>query len=140
MGYYTYFELTHEVEPKCKFSEKEIQKKVAETLSKRIFGDAHELTGSDLRKIEDGKFDYNYKLFYDSLKWYEYDEDMIALSKELPGVYFTLSGNGEYDDDFWIAVYHEGEGETFPGRIVYPGHDERRKQIDAALSKNRSEF
>lgn len=45
-------------------------------------------------------------------KWYGHDNDMVALSKELPDVLFRLSGVGEEQGDEWVKFYLNGEIET----------------------------
>lgn len=45
-------------------------------------------------------------------KWYSFDDDMKALSKELPDVLFRLAGVGEEQGDEWVSFYLNGEVET----------------------------
>ena len=52
-------------------------------------------------------------------KWYEYDEDMVKLSKHFPNQIFELYGDGEYGDDHWVAYYQNGESQHCQGRIEY---------------------
>lgn len=60
----------------------------------------------------------------DSMKWYEYDEDMRELSKQFPDFLFTLEGDGEDPDDLWRAYYHNGKCQHCPARIMYDPFDE----------------
>ena len=42
-------------------------------------------------------------------KWYDYDDDMKALSAKFPNTVFQLHGDGESSDDVWERYYHNGE-------------------------------
>ena len=53
------------------------------------------------------------------MKWYDHDDDLIALSKKFPDVTFVLYGEGEERDDNWITYYKNGDYEYCNGRIVY---------------------
>jgi len=46
----------------------------------------------------------------DSMKWYEYNEDMLELSKNFPEAIFVLYGEGEEREDIWRAFYKDGAG------------------------------
>lgn len=48
-------------------------------------------------------------LGYANMKWYDYDEDMIAFSKANPEYVFELHGEGENFPDIWTRVYFRGE-------------------------------
>lgn len=65
----------------------------------------------------------------DCYKWYEYEEDMIALSKQFPDFIFTLFGDGEDGDDFWYADFMDGKHKFRPVRFVYPDFDETPWEI-----------
>lgn len=41
-------------------------------------------------------------------KWYDWEEDMAALSKKFPNFLFLLEGDGEYRDDVWGAYFLDG--------------------------------
>ena len=54
-----------------------------------------------------------------SVKWYEHDSDMKAISQEYPNVKFTLTGTGEEPPDFWKRVYLNGENiESKHGEVI----------------------
>ena len=63
------------------------------------------------------------QLEHDNLKWYDYDADMLMLSKLHPKVLFTLWGNGEEDDDYWVAYFYEGNMQHCPAEVTYPSPD-----------------
>ena len=46
----------------------------------------------------------------DYTSWYTYNEDMQTISKEWPGVLFTLDGAGDDHNDRWTAYYMNGQG------------------------------
>ena len=46
------------------------------------------------------------------MKWYDYEQDMKALSKQYPEFYFWLRGDGEERDDLWVACFHNGKSRT----------------------------
>ena len=42
-------------------------------------------------------------------KWYDWENDMKKLSALFPEVTFTLTGDGEEDEDFWETTFKGGE-------------------------------
>lgn len=60
-------------------------------------------------------------------KWYDYEEDMLELSRKLPDVIFELYGDGESSDDFWICYFRNGEKQFCSGEIVYEECDLSRE-------------
>lgn len=56
----------------------------------------------------------------ESQKWYEYEEDMKAVSKQFPEMIFELDGEGEENSDMWKAYFQNGEMEYCPASIQYP--------------------
>lgn len=55
----------------------------------------------------------------EELKWYNWEEDMIELSKRFPSIGFILYGEGEERDDNWKAAFFGGKGEVSYSSIVY---------------------
>ena len=43
-----------------------------------------------------------------SVKWYEHESDMVALSKEHPDVLFIVDGSGEEHGDVWRKYFKRG--------------------------------
>lgn len=66
------------------------------------------------------------RVFFDSCKWYSYQEDMKTVSKLYPEVVFEITGNGEDDDDFWKAYFKDGKMQMCPGKIFYDPFDETK--------------
>lgn len=77
-------------------------------------------TKNDFAKDFTRVYNYFNQFFFDDLyKWYEYDSDMIELSKRFPDLLFELYGDGEDSDDFWKSYYRDGNAQFSKGRIVY---------------------
>ena len=55
----------------------------------------------------------------ETIKWYEWDDDIRKLSREFPDILFEVSGDGEESDDFWMAYFLNGKMQFCPGTIVY---------------------
>ena len=44
----------------------------------------------------------------DVMKWYNYKQDMLALSWEYPDALFVLKGEGERNGDQWVEYFQNG--------------------------------
>lgn len=53
-------------------------------------------------------------------KWYEYEEDMIRLSKQFPDFTFVLEGRGEERPDWWVGSWENGIGSVHYAEIIEP--------------------
>lgn len=112
MGYYTYFSLTT-----TPLSDEELSIILEKFREYGVFHDA--------RVQADQSIDAG-----DSYKWYDWDEDMVALSIEVPGVLFTMHGVGDESEDMWDAYIQNGAIQHCPARIVYDDYDPKKmKQI-----------
>lgn len=89
MGYYTFFKLEL-----LNATEKQ-EAEIATSLATAVRG----------VNIE---YKYVYEVFDDSYKWYEYEEDMLELSKKYPDIGFRLWGEGEEWDDKWVLYARDG--------------------------------
>lgn len=67
--------------------------------------------------------------------WYEYKEDMVALSIMFPDALFELEGEGEKHKDVWRAYFKNGKVQECSAIISYPPFDES-KMVDGVPSKN----
>lgn len=56
----------------------------------------------------------------DTMKWYDHEADMTALSKEYPELLFVLEGVGEEFPDAWRKWFHNGTYEESYAEITYP--------------------
>lgn len=55
----------------------------------------------------------------DSSKWYEWETDFKVLSLKFPSAKLRLSGNGEENEDQWIAYAHGGRVQTVRAKITF---------------------
>ena len=60
---------------------------------------------------------------FDVIKWYDHYDEMVALSKEFPSLYFELEGFGEDYEDMWREYFHNGEGMHSDARITFDTPD-----------------
>jgi hypothetical protein len=63
-------------------------------------------------------FDEDY-VTEEAMKWYECEEDMLALSNLCPNVVFTLRGYGENTEDIWELHVLNGQSERLFAEIVF---------------------
>lgn len=47
--------------------------------------------------------------YYDEMKWYEHEDDMLALSRVFPDKTLVLEGVGEEQGDIWVKVFKDGK-------------------------------
>lgn len=62
-------------------------------------------------------------LYLDEAKWYDHHEDLLAVSKNFPGVLIEVYGDGEDSEDNWVSYYLNGQHSGGQGTIVYPEFD-----------------
>lgn len=105
MGYYTRFEIKTN-EPKV----------MAELLEKEI---------GSYGETFDYLFDNNGDS-YDCYKWYDHETDMKEVSKEFPGVLFTLKGEGEAAGDLWLKYFKDGKIQRCHAKITFDEFDESK--------------
>ena len=58
-------------------------------------------------------------------KWYDWEEDMKALAKLFPDIYFTLEGEGEDREDWWIAEFFGNRSCVRRAEILQPDRTTR---------------
>jgi hypothetical protein len=104
MGYYTDYKLTA-----TDFADKDEEEKFESDLKTKCgyTGWDFSSTGTD------------FEMVLHEVKWYDHNDDMIALSKQYPHVLFELEGVGEEHGDMWRARYKNGESERVTARIVF---------------------
>lgn len=118
MGYYTYYSLNYNIPDGAPAdTEDQVNKRFVE-----IFEDGN-CSPDDLKHYYYSER-YGWKGAIDTalqeeLKWYDHDDEMIALSKEFPEVEFTLDGTGEESDDLWTTYYKNGKAQHAPCQFVY---------------------
>ena len=100
MGYYTKYDL------ELKYDGNDITKKDIMTVLSQI----------NPYFSEDEDFDL---AFDDEMKWYNYEQNMIELSKCFPEVLFILHGEGEEREDNWYEYFKAGKQQICRGMIIY---------------------
>lgn len=108
MGYYTSYSLS--VQPR-----KNGMYFTKDTIS------ALNLAVNQLEVFDDGSFEDGGWCTY--AKWYDYEDNMIALSEKFPDILFELDGNGEDSEDFWIEYFCGGRHQYCRGEITYEEPD-----------------
>lgn len=59
----------------------------------------------------------------DTLKWYDWERDMLNASRQMPGVLMTLTGSGEEDGDIWRAYFLDGKVQSERPEIKFDPFD-----------------
>jgi len=130
MGYYTCYTLefeTDERRPACNHNKSEGAKYCPEC-GKSTFGIAvrdqilEYIKGNEnmLSALgEDGESG-------EACKWYEHNEDMAKLSKAFPTVLFTLSGEGEENEDLWKQYWLGGKYQEAKAKIAFDKFDKSK--------------
>ena len=96
MGYYTRFNL--EVRTPVT---RERAEQIANRLNAIIgWEDCFELDDSEDTTLTNWSLETN-----GEMKWYDWEEDMSQLANEFPDVEFHLEGNGEDENDWWVALF-----------------------------------
>ena len=62
----------------------------------------------------------------DTYKWYDYDEEMLELSKQFPETVFCLYGDGEESMDVWYKYYKNGKSQYCPAKVTFDEYDESK--------------
>lgn len=120
MGYYTYFSLT--VSKESKASQSEIHERLRDL---HVF-----------ENIEDGKDGSISANGY--CKWYDHDDDLLAISVDFPSAFFELNGEGESSEDMWYKYYQNGAMQECYAEITYPDYDP--KEMKQIIPPRMSEF
>lgn len=63
---------------------------------------------------------------YTYTKWYSSTDDLLQISIRFPAAMFTLEGDGEESDDFWIAYIQNGAMQQCLGRITYDDYNPKK--------------
>lgn len=56
----------------------------------------------------------------DMYTWYDYADDMRALSLKFPEMIFRVYGEGETNGDIWVHYFHNGTDQRNDAEIVFP--------------------
>jgi hypothetical protein len=60
---------------------------------------------------------------WDSVKWYDHETEMKAISLTYPGVLFTMKGEGEEAGDIWTKYFIDGKMQVSRAEIKIDGFD-----------------
>lgn len=72
-------------------------------------------------------------------KWYDFDQDMLLLSKKFPNILFCLHGEGDNEEDLWDAYYQNGKVQNCHAEIIYPPYDES-KMVAVPVTQTRYSY
>ena len=86
-------------------------------------GDPSLLESEEFKDIFDEITGYSLESLDDMIQWYEFDKNMLEISKLYPDTVFRLLGDGEDRDDSWISYYCNGDSAESRATIVYPPVD-----------------
>ena len=102
MGYYTDFSITYDTEDEA------IEKALLDKLSNYITEE-----------------DIFYSIQFNA-KWYSFEQDMKEISSLFPDILFTVEGNGDEQDDIWIAYFKYGKMQMEQAKITFGEFDENK--------------
>lgn len=124
MGYYTDYSLSISYGSVVngvfkETSMKDVPKERIEALKREI----EKMQVFEYVTVEPG---YNYGDAWVNTKWYEHDEDMLALSCRFPDFFFTLNGAGEEQGDLWNTYYYNGKMQECRAEIIWPDFDYKK--------------
>lgn len=118
MGYYTSFNLT--VTKREESSFKEVGREIETEIAKKLCEISDWFVPYDFNEtVEKSNYPLAELIGFDTIKWYDHYDEMKALSKEFPSLYFELEGFGEDYGDMWREYFHNGEAMHSDARIVY---------------------
>ena len=60
---------------------------------------------------------------YNSCKWYDHADDMLAISNKHPNILFKVHGEGEEVGDIWDKWFLNGKMQVCEAKIVIPDFD-----------------
>lgn len=113
MAYYTYYALSIERDDKRPFTPDE-KLAVDTALNKAAFkwfthnSDITEGNAWESVFTKDDEYAFGYSAA-DALRWYEATDDLAEFSLQFPNLIFTLIGDGEEKNDYWMNYFKNGE-------------------------------
>ena len=121
MGYYTRFELTTK-NNKYKVSEIATYMKKVCLKDGKYYPFKYEL---DDYLFDEDVYDLEFDMT-DECKWYDYDQEMLELSRQFPETVFCLYGDGEEGMDVWYKYYKNGKSQYCPAKVTFDEYDENK--------------
>lgn len=125
MGYYTDFALTQDI-PIDHITMRLCEHEIPANATYCPFDGklAYGLTEDLIKKyLEQHGLDY---YFDERSKWYDWQDNMRALSKQFPFVTFHLHGEGEENGDIWDAHFRNGKMQLCKAQISIEPFDESK--------------
>lgn len=118
MGYYTSFNLT--VTKREGSLVEKIERETEVEIAKKLCEISDWFEPSDFNEtVEKSDYPLAELISFDIIKWYDHYDEMVALSKEFPSLYFELEGFGEDREDMWREYFHNGEAMHSNAKIFY---------------------
>lgn len=114
MGYYTYYNLSIKNDDEVSIE----RQREASLYLLKDFGFSPITEKYHKERIEKSLYPFDW-ISDDSMKWYDYERDMINLSKEFPEVIFVLYGEGEEREDIWRSFFKNGKCVHQAAHIYY---------------------
>lgn len=63
---------------------------------------------------------------YGTIKWYEHEKDILAISRRFPKILFILEGEGEDSGDIWKKYFKNGKIQVCKAKITFDEFDESK--------------
>ena len=118
MSYYTSFDLT--VTKRDGLLIERIGREMEIEIAKKLCEISEWFEPSDFNEtIEAPDYPLDELISFDTIKWYDHYDEMKALSKEFPSLYFELEGFGEEQGDIWREYFHNGEAMHSDAMITF---------------------
>ena len=118
MAYYTSYNLT--VTKREGSLIEEIERETELEIAKKLCEISDWFEPSDFNKtVKKSDYPLAELISFDVIKWYDHYDEMRALSKYFPSLYFELEGFGEEYGDMWREYFHNGEGMHSDAKISF---------------------
>lgn len=122
MGYYTSYNLI--VTKRDGSLIEKIERETELEIAKRLCEISDWFEPSDFNEtVKKSDYPLAELIGFDVIKWYNHYNEMVALSKKFPSLYFELEGFGEEHGDMWREYFHNGEGMHSDAKITYDTPD-----------------
>ena len=123
MSYYTTFNVEYNISKNYTGDKDELIRALVAEFAKVIW-DCDDINDPEIvEECEHLKTWGSTRIFEDDIKWYDWREDMEAISKKFPDVYFVITAYGEERDDNWRAYIHDGAVSIYEAMLDYGDDD-----------------
>lgn len=62
-------------------------------------------------------------LCFKAIEWHNWEKDMLEFSKKYPDLLFQLNGEGEDNDDIWVAYFIDGKCQYSKVKLILDSFD-----------------